>query len=234
MINPISKLTDRVRDKTTLEDVAKKIEDARQTGATVFDYEGQSYDISDPAAVEKVLNEIGHKISSPNTDLSSYGEAEDAETESEGSEIHVVDIDLNDEELSENSPKVEQLISDISWDGELNWENHKRTPFPHQDIGVRWILGVEQKSLSDSKVSGALLADDMGLGKTFMALSAIEHIYQRQQISGETKKPALIVAPLSLLENWKDEVDKTFKHSPFKDVVILQSSAELNEYRMGA
>ncbi|OWO77259.1 hypothetical protein B2J71_08645, partial [Vibrio cholerae] len=92
-----------------------------------------------------------------------------------------------------------------------NWENHKRTPFPHQDIGVRWILGVEQKSLSDSKVSGALLADDMGLGKTFMALSAIEHIYQRQQISGETKKPALIVAPLSLLENWKDEVDKTFK-----------------------
>lgn len=74
----------------------------------------------------------------------------------------------------------------------------------------------------------------MGLGKTFMALSAIEHIYQRQQISGETKKPALIVAPLSLLENWKDEVDKTFKHSPFKDVVILQSSAELNEYRMGA
>lgn len=233
LINPISKLTDRVRDKTTLEDVAKKIEDARQTGATVFDYEGQSYDISDPAAVEKVLNEIGHKISSPNTDLSSYGEAEDAETESEGSEIHVVDIDLNDEELSENSPKVEQLISDISWDGELNWENHKRTPFPHQDIGVRWILGVEQKSLSDSKVSGALLADDMGLGKTFMALSAIEHIYQRQQISGETKKPALIVAPLSLLENWKDEVDKTFKHSPFKDVVILQSSAELNEYRMG-
>ncbi|ELJ8746616.1 helicase, partial [Vibrio cholerae] len=123
LINPISKLTDRVRDKTTLEDVAKKIEDARQTGATVFDYEGQSYDISDPAAVEKVLNEIGHKISSPNTDLSSYGEAEDAETESEGSEIHVVDIDLNDEELSENSPKVEQLISDISWDGELNWEN---------------------------------------------------------------------------------------------------------------
>lgn len=63
------------------------------------------------------------------------------------------------------SPKVEQLISDISWDGELNWENHKRTPFPHQDIGVRWILGVEQKT-SDSKVSGALLADDMGLGKT--------------------------------------------------------------------
>ncbi|ACY51402.1 helicase [Vibrio antiquarius] len=233
VINPISKLADRIRDKTTLEDVTKKIEDAQQTGATVLDYEGKSYDISEPVAVEKVLKEIGHKISNPDTDLSSHGEEEDAETESESAEIHVVDIDLNDEELSENSPKVEQLISDISWDGELNWENHKRTPFPHQDIGVRWILGVEQKTLSDSKISGALLADDMGLGKTFMALSAIEHIYQRQKISGETKKPALIVAPLSLLENWKDEVDKTFKHSPFKDVVILQSAAELNDYRMG-
>ncbi|MCG9776469.1 SNF2-related protein, partial [Vibrio diabolicus] len=135
--------------------------------------------------------------------------------------------------MSENSSKVEQLISDISWDGELNWENHKRTPFPHQDIGVRWILGVEQKGSSDSKISGALLADDMGLGKTFMALSAIEHIYQRQKMDGETRKPALIVAPLSLLENWKDEVEKTFTCSPFKDVVILQSAAELNDYRMG-
>ncbi|KAB2824663.1 SNF2-related protein [Aliivibrio finisterrensis] len=233
VINSISKLTDSIRDRTTFEDVTKKIEDAQLTGATVFDYEGKSYDISDPVAVEKVLKEIDHKISNSNVDSPSQDDPEDAETESESSEIHVVDIDLNDEELSENSHKVEQLISDISWDGELNWDNHKRAPYPHQDIGVRWILGVERKGSSDSKISGALLADDMGLGKTFMALSAIEHIYQRQKISSETRKPTLIVAPLSLLENWKDEVDKTFTHSPFNDVVILQSAAELNDYRMG-
>ena len=233
VVNSISRLTNVIHDKTTFEDAAKKIGDARQTGATVFDYEGKSYDISDSVAVEEVLKKIEDNISNSIRDSPSLDAPKSAEIESEDPEIHVVDIDLNDEELSENSHKVEQLISDISWDGELDWSNHKRTPFPHQDIGVRWILGVERKGSSDSKLSGALLADDMGLGKTFMALSAIEHSYQRQQMGSETKKPALIVAPLSLLENWKDEVDKTFTRSPFKDVVILQSAAELNDYRMG-
>ncbi|HDY7836706.1 TPA: restriction endonuclease [Vibrio vulnificus] len=233
VILPTSKLTDVIHDRTSFEDVAKKVGDAQQTGATVLDYEGKSYDLGDPVTVERVLKEIEHNISNPMVGSPNPDSPEGAEIDQKDLEIHVVDIDLNDEELSENSSKVEQLISDISWDGELNWENHKRTPFPHQDIGVRWILGVEQKGSSDSKISGALLADDMGLGKTFMALSAIEHIYQRQKMVGETRKPALIVAPLSLLENWKDEVEKTFTCSPFKDVVILQSAAELNDYRMG-
>ena len=233
VILPTSKLTDVIHDRTSFEDVTKKVGDAQQTGATVLDYEGKSYDLGDPVTVERVLKEIEHNISNPMVDSPNPDSPEGAEIDPKDLEIHVVDIDLNDEELSENSSKVEQLISDISWDGELNWENHKRTPFPHQDIGVRWILGVEQKGSSDSKISGALLADDMGLGKTFMALSAIEHIYQRQKMDGETRKPALIVAPLSLLENWKDEVEKTFTCSPFKDVVILQSAAELNDYRMG-
>lgn len=35
------------------------------------------------------------------------------------------------------------------------------------------------------------------------------------------KKFVLIVVFLSLLENWKDEVDKIFKYLLFKDVVIL-------------
>ncbi len=233
MIHSISKLIDSIHDESTLKDLTKKIEDAKQTGARVFDYERKAYDISDPLEVEKVLKEIEHKIANPDADTFTQDSREGRETQSSASEIQVVDIDLNDEELSVNSHKVEQLIADISWEGELNWDNYKRAPFPHQDVGVRWILGLEQKGLSDSNISGALLADDMGLGKTFMALSAIEHIYQRQQISGETKKPALIVAPLSLLENWKDEVEKTFKCSPFKSVVILQSAVELNEYRTG-
>lgn len=236
VINPISNITDKVCDKTTLDNVTKKIEDAQQTGATIFDFEGQSYDISEPVAVEKVLKEIDQKLFNPDADSPSQDETEETEeveSQSENTQIHIVDIDLNDEDLSENSLKVDQLIADISFNGELNWSNYKRTPYPHQDTGVRWILGVEQKCSLDPNISGSLLADDMGLGKTFMALSAIEHIYQRQKENAETRKPALIVAPLSLLENWKDEVDKTFKQSPFKDVVILQSAAELNDYRVG-
>ncbi|CAK1859309.1 SNF2-related protein [Vibrio crassostreae] len=231
-IYPISKLIDAIDDRPALLEVSKKLDDAQHTGATVFDYEGKSYDIGDREAVSKTLVAIEDKISKP-AGGTSEDEPGELEKDSSEKEIHVVDIDLNDEELSENSPQVDKLIADMAWEGELNWDNHKRKPFPHQEVGVRWILGVEQKILTEPSISGALLADDMGLGKTYMALSAIEHMYQRMTIDAKTKKPTLIVAPLSLLENWKDEVDKTFEASPFKDIVILQSAADLNRYKMG-
>ncbi|MGF1792899.1 SNF2-related protein [Photobacterium profundum] len=235
-IYPIAKLGDVIQDKSALLDVTKRLEDAMGTGATVFDYEGKSYDISDDNAVSDVLISIEDKISCPGSESDAPEDEDNATIPSDvptETEIHVVDIDLNDEELSASSPQVEQLIAEVSWAEDLNWDNHKRKPFPHQEIGVRWILGVEHKGRSDQRFSGALLADDMGLGKTFMALSAIEHIYQRLTVEDKTKKPTLIVAPLSLLENWKDEVDKTFESSPFKDIVILQSAADLSAYRLG-
>ncbi|MCD9475338.1 SNF2-related protein [Photobacterium phosphoreum] len=235
VIYPITKLSDVIEDKTALLDVTKRLEDAMSTGATVFDYENKSYDICDKNTVSDALKNIEDKITYRVDDTEDYDEVdtnESAETSTK-SEIHIVDIDLNDEELSTNSPQVERQIAEVSWTEDLNWGNHKRKPFPHQEIGVRWILGLKYKSQSDEMISGALLADDMGLGKTFMALSAIEHMYQKLDNEGKTKKPSLIVAPLSLLENWKDEVDKTFELSPFKDIVILQSAADLATYRLG-
>jgi len=80
---------------------------------------------------------------------------------------------------------------------------------------------------------GGLLADDMGLGKTFMSLAALEHLYKAQRDNGDTEKPCLVVAPLSLLQTWKDEVAETFKVSPFRDIVLLQSDGQLSDYRVG-
>ncbi|MCP3892804.1 MAG: DEAD/DEAH box helicase family protein [Desulfobulbaceae bacterium] len=73
----------------------------------------------------------------------------------------------------------------------------------------------------------------MGLGKTFMALSAIDHLYKFKHQAKDTKKPCLLVAPLSLLQNWKDEVEKTFSSSPFVDIVLLQVDGELPRFRVG-
>ena len=66
-----------------------------------------------------------------------------------------------------------------------------------------------------------------------MALSAIDQLYKLNSDSAVTRKPALIVAPLSLLETWKDEVEKTFTDSPFKTIVTLQANADLKFYRTG-
>jgi superfamily II DNA or RNA helicase len=57
----------------------------------------------------------------------------------------------------------------------------------YQGVGVRWLHFLGRAGL------GALLADDMGLGKTLQALAVF---------GGRT----LVVAPTSLLANWRDEV----------------------------
>lgn len=235
-ILPISKLGPLVSDKSTLEKVEKIIADAVHTGANEIEFEGKFFDISDSESVSKTLDSIEKKIQSGCGDegeVDTGPNSDNGEDSATPEETLVVDIDLNDEELSESSPIVSDKINDVCRTGDLDWSNYLRTPYKHQDIGVRWILGLLDQSLENSAISGSLLADDMGLGKTFMALSAVEHYYREvSQVQG-TQKPTLIVAPLSLLENWKDEVEKTFKTSPFKDIVILQSDGELNRFRSG-
>lgn len=61
-------------------------------------------------------------------------------------------------------------------------------------------------------------------------IAAAEYLVQ-QHHDGRAQKPVLVVAPLSLLENWEDEVAQTFKSIPFRDIVVLQSGRDLNQYR---
>jgi SNF2 family DNA or RNA helicase len=235
---PFSKILAVVKDSVSLTQLESIVLDAEQTGATEIIFEGNVYDISDTELVKKTIEKAKKKLDEgitgePSGDGDSSGDGEETEPEIESEETIVVDIDLNDEILSDHSPLVESKIDDVCRKGELDWGNHIRTPYKHQDVGVRWILGLLDQSRQQDKINGALLADDMGLGKTFMALSAVEHYYQELSQTEGTQKPTLIVAPLSLLENWKDEVYKTFEKSPFKDIVILQSDGELNRFRRG-
>ena len=75
----------------------------------------------------------------------------------------------------------------------------------HQREGVRWLLNLWR--LAPAECRGGLLADDMGLGKTIQLLTFIASAIEEDP----SVAPFLVVAPVSLLENWKEEIGKFFK-----------------------
>lgn len=66
---------------------------------------------------------------------------------------------------------------------------------PYQQHGVNWLQFLRENALA------GILADDMGLGKT---LQTLVHI-QVEKDAGRLDRPVLIIAPVSLLSNWKTE-----------------------------
>lgn len=83
----------------------------------------------------------------------------------------------------------------------------------HQEEGVAWL-----QYLYTSHASGCLMADDMGLGKTLQILYFMDWHSRNFQ----DHKPYLIVAPISLLENWENEYNKFFM-SPRLNIIRLTS-----------
>ncbi|PPD49982.1 MAG: helicase SNF2 [Methylobacter sp.] len=75
----------------------------------------------------------------------------------------------------------------------------------HQLQGVVWLQHLWCHAPQHCR--GALLADDMGLGKTLQILTFIARCIEEEP----NIDPILIVAPVSLLENWQEEIDKFFK-----------------------
>lgn len=67
----------------------------------------------------------------------------------------------------------------------------------YQLVGMNWLV-----SLYENGVSG-ILADEMGLGKTIQTISLICHLFEKG-----IKGPFVIVAPLSTLSNWRNELSK--------------------------
>lgn len=69
---------------------------------------------------------------------------------------------------------------------------------PYQQVGYQWLRRLYDAGL------GGVLADDMGLGKTIQFLSHLLAL----KVARKLDKPALVVAPTSVLHNWKNEAER--------------------------
>lgn len=70
---------------------------------------------------------------------------------------------------------------------------------PYQQEGLNWMVFLEENQL------GGCLADDMGLGKTLQTIAFLQHLKNKQP---KTQLTNLVVAPTSLMFNWKAELKK--------------------------
>jgi superfamily II DNA or RNA helicase len=69
---------------------------------------------------------------------------------------------------------------------------------PYQERGLGWLAFLHRFN------QGACLADDMGLGKTIQLLAFLQHLKAEKEL----RRPVLLVAPTSVLTNWKREASK--------------------------
>jgi len=197
-------------------------------GAETIAFNGETFDVSDRGAVSKQLAQIEESLRNPvRKDIT-----QDDDTPEKQEKLSLV---LKEAEELHDELRQKALESTVSSDPD--WSNYAREPFPHQREGVLWMLGLLDRARSEApddlyRLQGALLADDMGLGKTYMSLVAAGEYLSKQEKSGKQQKPILVIAPLSLLENWEDEVGVTYKGVPFKDIVVLQSGRDLAKYRV--
>lgn len=204
----------------------ERLQAAQKQGASSLEFQAEQFDISEPEKVAQVLDKIEEGFGSKTEQ--SKQDADQSTTERVTLLLKDAD-EINAELLARAQSKGREPV--------VNMANLLRSPFPHQAEGIAWMLDLVHKALADDannmyRLQGALLADDMGLGKTFMTLVMVAEYLAIQKAAGKTQKPVLVVAPLSLLENWEDEIAKTFRRSPFRDVKVLQSGRDLAEFRI--
>ena len=124
--------------------------------------------------------------------LRQMGEADDDTTEFVFDEVLGSTL-----EALQQQAGVEPLDDPAGLKGELR---------PYQKHGLSWLVTQEALGLSPC------LADDMGLGKTIQVIALLIHERETFHSSNGSKEnsmlPTLLIAPTSVLGNWRKEVEK--------------------------
>lgn len=176
-----------VSDCSDLNELDAVIAEAKAKGETLIRYKGVPIDLGDAEFLSRTAR---RQLENPGKPLSG---------EYQGRKVLI--IEENAESLGFAAKKAD-LRSAGSW--VLHRDPGLSRNFPlkqHQREGVAWL-----QYLYENHASGCLMADDMGLGKTLQILYFIDCHARMHRDHG----PYLIVAPVTLLENWENEYRRFF------------------------
>lgn len=190
--NGTTKIT--VSDETELSDLNVAIDAAEQRGDDIIHYQGTIMGLEDAKYLSKLAE---RQISKKN---------EPIELDEEGLKKVLIikenaeQLDFEAKERNIETGDHYTLFIDPYLRKEFNLKDH-------QQEGVAWL-----QHLYINKANGCLMADDMGLGKTLQILYFIDWHFRNHPVH----KPYLIVAPVSLLENWRNEYERFFEEPRLK------------------
>jgi superfamily II DNA or RNA helicase len=119
---------------------------------------------------------------------------------SQSSRLAQITRELNGPKLQSADESLRALIADLDnfsgiqpLSAPANFGAELR---PYQEEGLGWLQFLRRYRL------GGILADDMGLGKTVQALAHLA----LEKAQGRLHQPSLIVAPVSVIGNWQQEI----------------------------
>ena len=186
-----------IKNKTELEELKELVNLSKSEGNDSVSFKGEKIDLNH---IDSIIENAQTQLNNPKRPITTT-EKEERKSDSE-TRVLIIKENAEENEYFEEVSIVDnvrykfQEINNLAADIQLK---------DHQRDGVAWL---QTLSIDPYSLPGVLLADDMGLGKTLQVLYFIEWFSQKYE-----KKPVLIVAPVSLLENWKNEYKKFFPES---------------------
>lgn len=183
------------------------VEEAKRAGEDTISFPGleKQISVSDAENIIEILGEATKDVKNGVYKAPMIGEGETKPPTERKSLLLKPNIESL-EYVESKSRRIEALSLPPSASPALPSSLKKSTQLKeHQRLGIAWLQHLWKNTPEYSR--GALLADDMGLGKTLQLLCFIASCIE----TDPKIDPVLIVAPVSLLENWKEEVEKFFE-----------------------
>lgn len=118
------------------------------------------------------------------------------------------DYDKTFEKLLQDLAQPEEVIYDVPADLQA-------TLRPYQRTGYQWFRTLSHYHL------GGILADDMGLGKTLQTITYL--------LSVKSNRPHLVIAPSSVVYNWKSEINR---FAPSLQVAMITGTQDERQQKM--